>query len=213
MLVRDGYKQVTLALGVVIFITYPLLYNMWATGYTRYASQVVPLVGVAGLALLSLTSVRAVRVLGSIVIAVALSLPMTFTDRVSAGVPRFGQVAYDRPIYEDFVSAEELAVLNELLPNRATVFAIGTINNYLVPQLGRHDLDWWYRKPKRDEVAQMNGDIILVLNPGDSDQLSEYSDQGLLYDDCTVLRFRRTSVGLCIGLVDPAVRTEASGST
>jgi hypothetical protein len=54
MLARDGDKQLQLALGVVIFITYPLLYNMWATGYTRYASQVVPLVGVAGLALFSL---------------------------------------------------------------------------------------------------------------------------------------------------------------
>jgi hypothetical protein len=111
------------------------------------------------------------------------------------------------------VSAEEIAVLNDLLPNQATVLAIGTINTYLVPQLGRDDLDWWYWKPKRDEVAQMNGDIIFLFNPGDSDQLSEYSDQGLLYNDCSVLRFRRTSVGLCIGSVDPDVRSEALGST
>ena len=212
MLAREVDKELLLALGVVIFITSPLLYNMWATGYTRYSSQVVPLVGVAGLALFSLVRARILRTLGWLAIVAVLSLPMLLTDRASAQVPRFGQVAYDRPIYEDFVSAEELAVLNNLLPNRATILAIGDINTYLVPQLGRDDLDWWFWKPKRDEVAQMNGDIILVFNPGDSDQLSEYSDQGLLYDDCSVLRFRRTSVGLCIGSVDPAVRTEASGS-
>ena len=213
MLARGGDKQLQLALGVVIFITYPLLYNMWATGYTRYASQVVPLVGVAGLAIFSLVQARFLRILGSLAVVAVLSLPMLLTDRVSAEVPRFGQVAYDEPIYEDFVSAEEIAVLNDLLPNQATVLAIGTINTYLVPQLGRDDLDWWFWKPKRDEVAQMNGDIIFLFNPGDSDQLSEYSDQGLLYNDCSVLRFRRTSVGLCIGSVDPAVRSEALGST
>ena len=213
MLSRDGGKQLQLALGVVIFISYPLLYNMWATGYTRYASQVVPLVGVAGLALFSLVHTRILRILGSLAVAAVLSLPMLLTNRVSAEVPRFGQVAYDEPIYDDFVSAEEIAVLNDLLPNEATVLAIGTINTYLVPQLGRDDLDWWFWKPKRDEVAQMNGDIIFLFNPGDSDQLSEYLDQGLLYDDCSVLRFRRTSVGLCIGSVDPAVRSEALGNS
>jgi len=213
MLARGGDKQLQLALGVVIFITYPLLYNMWATGYTRYASQVVPLVGVAGLAIFSLVQARILRILGSLAVVAVLSLPMLLTNRVSAEVPRFGQVAYDEPIYEDFVSAEEIAVLNDLLPNQATVLAIGTINTYLVPQLGRDDLDWWFWEPKRDEVAQMNGDIIFLFNPGDSDQLSEYSDQGLLYNDCSVLRFRRTSVGLCVGSVDPAVRSEALGSS
>jgi hypothetical protein len=213
MLAREVDKQLLVALGVVIFISYPLLYNMWATGYTRYASQVVPLVGVAGLALFALVHARILRILGSLAVVAVLSLPMLLTDRVSAEVPRFGQIAYDEPIYEDFVSAEEIAVLNDLLPNRATILAIGDVNTYLVPQLGRDDLDWWFWKPKRDEVAQMNGDIIFLFNPGDSDQLSEYSDQGLLYNNCSVLRFRRTSVGLCIGSVDPAVRSEALGST
>jgi hypothetical protein len=213
MLARGGDKQLQLALGVVIFITYPLLYNMWATGYTRYASQVVPLVGVAGLALFSLVNARVLRMLGSLTVVAILSLPMLLTNRVSAEVPRFGQVAYDEPIYEDFVLIGEIALLNDLLPDRATVLAIGTINTYLVPQLGRDDLDWWFWKPKPDEVARMNGDIIFLFNPGDSDQLSEYLDQGLLYDDCSVLRFRRTSVGLCIGSVHPAVRSEALGST
>jgi len=213
MLARGGDKQLQLALGVVIFITYPLLYNMWATGYTRYASQVVPLVGVAGLALFSLVNARVLRMLGSLTVVAILSLPMLLTNRVSAEVPRFGQVAYDEPIYEDFVLAGEIALLNDLLPDRATVLAIGTINTYLVPQLGRDDLDWWFWKPKPDEVARMNGDIIFLFNPGDSDQLSKYSDQGLLYEDCSVLRFRRTSVGLCIGSVDPAVRSEVLGST
>ncbi len=212
-LLRDGDRRLAPMLGVVIFISYPLLYNMWATGYTRYASQAVPLVGVAGLALFSLASLRVVRILSSVVVVGVLSLPMILTDRVSAEVPRFGQVAYDEPIYEDFVSADELESLNQLLPDQATVLAIGTINTYLVPQLGRADLDWWFWEPKRAEVAQMEGDIILLFNPGDSDQLSEYSDQGLLYDDCSVLRFRRTSVGLCIGSVDPAVRAEALEST
>jgi hypothetical protein len=174
---------------------------------------VVPLVGVAGLALFALVHARILRILGSLAVVAVLSLPMLLTDRVSAEVPRFGQIAYDEPIYEDFVSAEEIAVLNDLLPNRATILAIGDVNTYLVPQLGRDDLDWWFWKPKRDEVAQMNGDIIFLFNPGDSDQLSEYSDQGLLYNNCSVLRFRRTSVGLCIGSVDPAVRSEALGST
>jgi hypothetical protein len=213
MLARGSDKQLQLALGVVIFITYPLLYNMWATGYTRYASQVVPLVGVAGLALFSLVNARVLRMLGSLTVVAILSLPMLLTNRVSAEVPRFGQVAYDEPIYEDFVLTGEIALLNDLLPDRATVLAIGTINTYLVPQLGRDDLDWWFWKPKPDEVARMNGDIIFLFNPGDSDQLSEYLDQGLLYDDCSVLRFRRTSVGLCIGSVHPAVRSEALGST
>ena len=210
---RDGGKQLQLALGVVIFISYPLLYNMWATGYTRYASQVVPLVGVAGLALFSLVHTRILRILGSLAVAAVLSLPMLLTNRVSAEVPRFGQVAYDEPIYEDFVSGEELVVLNNLLPNQATVLAIGTLNSYLIPQLGREDLEWWFWKPKRHEVATMSGNIIVMFSPGDSDRLPEYAEQGLLYDDCSVLRFRRTSVGVCIGSVDQAVRSEGLGST
>jgi len=213
VLVRTGDKQLLPALGVIIFITYPLLYNMWATGYTRYASQVVPLVGVSGIALFSLVNARAVRLIGSLAVVAVLSLPMFLTNRVSAEVPRFGQVAYETPVYEDFVSAEEIAVLNDLLPHQATVLAIGTINTYLVPQLGRDDLDWWFWEPKRDEVAQMEGDIILLFNPGSSDELPEYAEKGLLYDDCSVLRFRRTSVGLCIGSVDSAVRSEALEST
>ena len=212
-LLRDGDRRLAPMLGVVIFISYPLVYNMWATGYTRYASQVVPLVGAAGLALFSLAGPRTVRILSLVVVVGVLSLPMILTDRVSAEVPRFGQVAYDEPIYEDFVSADDLDLLNRLLPNQATVLSIGNLNSYLVPQLGRNDLDWWFWKPKPEEVARMERDIILLFNPGDSDQLSEYVDQGLLYDDCSVLRFRRTSVGLCIGSVDPAVRSEALGST
>jgi len=213
ILVRGGHSRLKPALGVVIFVSYPLLYNMWATGYTRYASQVVPLVGVAGLALFSLASARLTRVLTSLVVVGVLSLPMLLTDRVSAEVPRFGQVAYDEPIYEDFVSTEEVESLNQLLPYRATVLVIGTINTYLVPQLGRHDIDWWFWEPKRDEVARMDGDIILLFNPGDSDELSEYVEQGVLYHDCSVLRFRRTSVGLCIGAVDPGVRSEQPDSS
>jgi len=206
MLLRDSSNRLTPALGVVIFVSYPLLYNMWATGYTRYASQVVPLVGVAGLALFSLASARSVRLLSSLVLVGVLALPMVLTDRVSAEVPRFGQVAYDEPIYEDFISQSEVDELNELLPSGATVLAVGDINTYLLPQLGRTDLDWWFWEPNREEVAKMSGDIMFMLNPGDSDLLGEYVDQGLLYDDCSVLRFRRTSVGLCIGGVDPEVR-------
>ena len=213
VLVRAGDKQLLPTLGVIIFITYPLLYNMWATGYARYASQVVPLVGVSGLALFSLANVRVLQLIGSLSVVAVLSLPMLLTDRVSAEVPRFGQVAYEAPVYEDFVSAEEIAVLNDLLPDQATVLAIGAINTYVVPQLGRDDLDWWFWEPKRDEVAQMDGDIVLLFNPGSSDELLEYAEKGLLYDDCSVLRFRRTSVGLCIGSVDPVVRSEALGST
>ena len=194
------------AIGVVVFVALPFVYNMWATGYTRYASQVVPLVGVAGLALFSLASARSVRVLSSLVLIGLLALPMVLTDRVSAEVPRFGQVAYDEPIYEDFISQSEIDELNELLPFGATVLAVGDINTYLLPQLGRTDLDWWFWEPNREEVAKMSGDIIFMLNPGDSDLLGEYVEQGLLYDDCSVLRFRRTSVGLCIGGVDPEVR-------
>ena len=83
---------------------------------------------------------------------------------------------------------------------------VGTLNTFLIPQLGRSDLDWWFWKPKRHEVAVMSGDIIVMFSPGDSDRLPEYAEQGLLYDDCSVLRFRRSSVGLCIGGVDPEVR-------
>jgi len=194
------------ALGVIAFVALPLVYNMWATGYTRYASQVVPLVGVAGVALFTLTGSRVSKLFGSLVVVTLLCFPMLLTDRASAEVPRFGQVAYDEPIYEDFISQSEVDELNELLPLGATVLAVGDINTYLLPQLGRADLDWWFWKPSREEVAKMSGDIMFMLNPGDSDLLGEYVERGLLYDDCSVLRFRRTSVGLCIGGVDPEVR-------
>jgi len=170
---------------------------------------VVPLVGVAGLAFFSLASARSARFLSSLVLIGVLALPMVLTDRVSAEVPRFGQVAYDEPIYEDFISQSEVDELNELLPEGATVLAVGDINTYLLPQLGRADLDWWFWEPSREEVAKMSGDIMFMLNPGDSDLLGEYVEQGLFYEDCSVLRFRRTSVGLCIGGVDPEVRLSA----
>ena len=200
-------------IGLVWFATYPFLYNMWATGYTRYASQVVPLVGVAGLAIFGIHSKRGVRITGSVLVLLTLALPYLLANRVSAEIPRFGQVAYDEPIYEAFVSGEEVRLLNALIPAESTVLAIGTLNTYLIPQLGRSDLDWWFWRPKRHEVAEMSGDIIVMFSPENSDRLPEYAEQGLLYDDCSVLRFRRASVGLCIGSVDPAVRSEALGST
>ena len=200
------------AIGAVVFIALPLVSNMWATGYTRYASQVVPLVGVAGIAFFTLTGSRVLKLFGSLVVVTMLCFPMFLTDRASAEVPRFGQVAYDEPIYEDFVSQSEVDELNELLPEGATVLAVGAINTYLLPQLGRTDLDWWFWEPNREEVAKMSGDIIFMFNPGNSDLLGEYVEQGLLYDECSVLRFRRTSVGLCIGRVDPEVRSSARRS-
>ena len=213
LLSRDGVKQFGWQVGLTLFVCYPFLYNMWATGYTRYASQVVPLVGVAGLGMLGLLAQRAARVCAFAVLLTTLALPHLYVDRASAEVPRFGQVAYDVPIYDEFVSDDELMMLNELIPRDSTVLAIGTLNTYLIPQLGREDLEWWFWKPKRHEVATMSGDIIVMFSPGDSDRLPEYAEQGLLYDDCSVLRFRRTSVGLCIGSVDPAVRSEGLGST
>jgi len=213
LLSRDGMKQFGWRVGLALFVCYPFLYNMWATGYTRYASQVVPLVGVAGLGILGLLAQRAVRIGACAVLLATLALPHLYVDRASAEVPRFGQIAYDAPIYDEFVSDNELTMLNQLIPRDSTVLAIGTLNTYLIPQLGREDLEWWFWKPKRHEVATMSGDIIVMFSPGDSDRLPEYAEQGLLYDDCSVLRFRRTSVGLCIGSVDPAVRSEALGST
>lgn len=213
LLSRDGMKQFGWRVGLALFVCYPFLYNMWATGYTRYASQVVPLVGVAGLGILGLLAQRAIRIGAFAVLLTTLALPHLYVDRASAEVPRFGQIAYDAPIYDEFVSDSELTMLNQLIPRDSTVLAIGTLNTYLIPQLGREDLEWWFWKPKRHEVATMSGDIIVMFSPGDSDRLPEYAEQGLLYDDCSVLRFRRTSVGLCIGSVDPAVRSEALGST
>ena len=213
LLSRDGMKQFGWRVGLALFVCYPFLYNMWATGYTRYASQVVPLVGVAGLGILALLAQRAVRIGAFTVLLTTLALPHLHVDRASADIPRFGQIAYDAPIYDQFVSDDELAMLNDLIPPDSTVLAIGTLNTYLIPQLGREDLEWWFWTPKRHEVAAMSGDIIVMFSPGDSDRLSEYVEQGLLFDDCSVLRFRRTSVGWCVGMVDPAVRLEALGST
>ena len=213
LLSRDGMKQFGWRVGLALFVCYPFVYNMWATGYTRYASQVVPLVGVAGLGILGLLAQRAVRIGAFAVLLATLALPHLYVDRASAEVPRFGQIAYDAPIYDEFVSDNELTMLNQLIPRDSTVLAIGTLNTYLIPQLGREDLEWWFWKPKRHEVATMSGNIIVMFSPGDSDRLPEYADQGLLYDDCSVLRFRRTSVGLCIGSVDPAVRSEALGNS
>jgi len=193
------------ALGVIAFVALPLVYNMWATGYTRYGSQVVPLVGVAGIAFFTLLGSQFLRLVGSATVIVLLCLPTVLTNRASAEVPRFGQVAYDEPIFEDFVSESEINVLNSLLPRDATVLAVGDINTYLLPQLGRTDLEWWFWEPSREEVAEMSGDILFMLNPSSSDQLEEYVEKGLLYENCSVLRFRRTSVGLCIGRVDPEV--------
>ena len=206
---HEGMQQFGWRVGLTLFVCYPFLYNMWATGYTRYASQVVPLVGVAGLGILGLLDRRAVRIGAFAVLLATLALPHLYVDRASAEVPRFGQIAYDAPIYDEFVSDDELMMLNRLIPSDSTVLAIGTLNTYLIPQLGRADLEWWFWKPKRHEVAVMSGDIIVMFSPGDSDRLPEYAEQGLLYEDCSVLRFRRTSVGLCIGSVDPAVRSEA----
>ena len=203
---RRSFGIVGPRVGVVWFVCFPLLYNIWATGYTRYASQVVPLVGVAGFAMLVLVRGRVARGVGAVVVLLVLLLPHFHPDRVSADLPRFGQIAYDEPLYENFVSREELEMLNDLIPDNSTVLAIGTLNTYLIPQLGRSDLKWWFLKPKRHEVALMSGDIIVMFSPGDSDRLPEYAEQGLLYDDCSVLRFRRSSVGLCIGGVDPEVR-------
>ncbi len=203
---RRSFAIVGPRVGVVWFVCFPLLYNIWATGYTRYASQVVPLVGVAGFAILVLVRGRVARGVGAVVVLLVLLLPHFHPDRVSADLPRFGQIAYDEPVYDDFVSREEVEMLNDLIPENSTVLAIGTLNTFLIPQLGRSDLDWWFWKPKRHEVAVMSGDIIVMFSPGDSDRLPEYAEQGLLYDDCSVLRFRRSSVGLCIGGVDPEVR-------
>lgn len=193
------------SIGTVIFVGAPLVANMWATGYTRYATQAVPLVGVAALAFASLASRRLLQICLASICAIGLSLPHLGVDRLSAEIPRFGQILYDAPVYGDFVEEDEVDLVSRLLPESSTVFVVGSLNSFLIPMLDRDDLEWRFLKPKRFEVAALTRPPSILFNPAESSLLHDYAEQGLLPMRCEVLRFEYTSVGVCDAEIDESL--------
>ena len=195
--------------GFIIFVTAPFPYAMWGMGYTRYVSQVVPLVGVACVALISGFRGRYVRWWSWGVVIFALALPLISTHRASAQVPRFGQVAYDEAIYGEYVSGEELDFLNSLLPSRSNVILTDSMNSFLIPQLGREDIHWWLTRPKRFETAQMRGEVIVLFSPGEAREVDALAEHGVVVNDCSVIYFEHLSLGMCEAQPDPALGFES----
>lgn len=189
-------------IGLTVFACGPLIFNAWATGYARYGSQSIPIVGVAAMGFMAVIANRFVRRFGFAIVTVILVFPHFPVDRVSSEVPRFAQLMYAEPLYGPYVSKDELNQMSDLLPKDSLVLAVGEVNSFLAPQLGRDDLTWWFWRPKPDEVQELkNTTISLVYSPGDTDRLRKYADHGLLYKDCSVLRFENTSFGVCRGEV------------
>ena len=190
--------------GLVIFSSGTLIFNAWATGYARYGSQAIPLVGVAAVAFVAAMRSQLMRLFGLFIVGMILLLPHILVDRVSSGIPRFAQLMYNEPLYDTYVSDEEADLLSSLLPQDSYIMSVGTVNSFLAPRLGRTDLTWWFWRPKPDEVRTLRDvPVSFVFSPGDSDRLPKYAAHGLIYQDCTVLRFTNTSVGVCRGEVIP----------
>ena len=183
--------------GLGVFVGFGFFYNAWATGYTRYASQLVPLVGVASASMFALASKRWLRTFGTVIVVCLVSIPLWFTSRASAGIPRFGQVAYDEPVLEDLVSKDEAQWLSDLIPQNANVILVGELISYVVPVVGRQDVEWWFFRPKGDDLNRMEDEVIFLYAPDESDQLDEFDDQPVRPTGCQVLRFDQVSIGYC----------------
>lgn len=205
VLSQVGVSPLSRALGIVIFSSGTLIFNAWATGYARYGSQSIPLVGVAAIAFVAVIRSQITRIVGLFLVGMVLILPHVLVDRVSSGIPRFAQLMYNEPLYDNYVSDEEADLLSSLLPQDSYVMSVGTVNSFLAPRLGRTDLTWWFWRPKPDEVQTLSDvPVSFVFSPGDSDRLPKYALHGLVYQDCSVLRFTNTSVGVCRAEVIPA---------
>lgn len=184
--------------GIVLFCALPMVVNVWSTGYSRYAVEVVPLIPVAVIALASMVPFdswirRATLLFGAFV----LVFPILPNGRLSAGVPRFGQVEFTAPIYEPYLSNEERQFISDLLPEDAPVLGVGSLISYVAPSLNRRDLKWSFERPSRTEVAVLKEPLFLIYQPAEAMLLRGYVDRGIVLERCEVLRFDHSDIGWC----------------
>ena len=184
--------------GIVIFCSLPVVVNVWSTGYTRYAVEVMPLIPVALIALGSMVSCeswlrKAVLLFGAFV----LLFPTLPNGRVSAGVPRFGQVEFTAPVYEPYLGSKDLQLISDLLPENSRILGVGSLISYVAPSLNRRDLTWSFERPSRSEIANLEGPLSLIYQPATSLLLQGYVDRGIVLGRCEVLRFDYANIGWC----------------
>ena len=202
VMLRDSWWQDRWTAGLVLFSCAPFVFNVWATGYTRYATQSIPLIGVAALSMCSLRGWRPLKLFVAALFLIAWTLPLWWAGRTSTSFERFAQITYEQNIYEDIVNDEEVELLSDLIPDGSTVFVVGDLTSHVIPRLGRFDVTWDFLLPKGDAVAELRTPPVLLFNPAESDRLSKYEDQGLILESCDVLRFRHVSLGLCTTQID-----------
>lgn len=184
--------------GIILFCSLPVVANVWSTGYTRYAVEVMPLIPVALIALGSMVSYeswlrKAVLLFGAFV----LLFPTLPNGRLSAGIPRFGQVEFTAPVYEPYLGNADLQLLSDLLPENGRVLGVGSLISYVAPSLNRSDLTWSFERPSRSEIANLEGPLSLIYQPEASLLLQGYVDRGIVLGRCEVLRFDYANIGWC----------------
>ena len=184
--------------GIVIFCSLPIVLNIWSTGYTRYSTEVLPLLPVAIVAISSQENAsewirRAVLSFGAFV----LLFPLLPNGRYSSGVPRFAQVASPDAVYAPYLADEEVELISDLLPDKALVLGVGNLISYVAPRINRMDLEWSFAQPSRQEVEKLPGEFSVIYQPAESKLLTKWSDRGVSFERCEVLRFRNADVGWC----------------
>lgn len=194
--------RIDVVVGTVVFCTLPFIFNIYATGYTRYATQAVPLVGIAGVALFSTSKSRIINSLFCVTFLAIWSLPIWSGSRSSNGSDRFAQEAPSGGFFSSYVEADDVDLLSALIPEGATVFVVGSRISFVAAQMGREDLSWEFRRPKRHELVGFSEPIMVLSNPAETDGLRKYEEQGFNLSECGVLRFDRASFGLCDATLD-----------
>lgn len=183
--------------GIVAFCSLPIIMNIWSTGYTRYATEILPLIPV-GIVALTMGGFCHRWVGRSVLIfsAFVLLFPILPNGRLSGGTPRHGQVATDS-IFEPFLSNDEVKLISDLLPEDEFVFGSGTLISYVPARLNRTDLEWSFERVSRTNISGLPGSFSIIYRPSEAGLLDRFTSRGVELHRCEVLRFRNTSLGWC----------------
>ncbi len=181
------------SIGVVIFCCLPVLAYLAFSGYARYASQALVVAPVALTAIIQEVTLKAQLKKGLIFLGVLLlSFPAIHSMTRGSAIPRFAQLAES----EKFFTREELAVVNDLLPEDAKVYIAGDLVSLVAQQLNRPDLIWTWKMPLASE-ALSSRNLLVLYNPMTPLPLAELETRGLFVAECNTLRFTNSSLGLC----------------
>jgi hypothetical protein len=180
--------------GVVSFILLPIFMAVSYMGYVRYASQALPFVPISVVALIQLLPhERFFRQAFLVSSLICLAVPVIPRLPGVIPVPRYAQLGDSN----NLLTEVELAMANDLLPLKSTVYIGGPLVSLLAQQLDRRDLVWTWIQPTESEIKFSSSDFFVLYNPMEPFLEKNVLNRGISISECSILRFQRLQLSLC----------------